>query len=178
MLCTLQACPSLEDTCYVGNSNQLSWHKPAISLHPKVVKPKDKTPLENKCGTMHHITFDNDPTQKYIGESKRPRFKQRLNLDKPTGVGEHCLPTGHSVSKNNIRVAENRKCTDVSQGGHSHHTASPTMNRDQGYQVPPSTPTSVHRYMGFSHRQPITEYLNGFCKCKLSIIYWLFELKT
>ena len=83
------------------------YHKPANTLRSKVVHPKDKTPLANKCGTVYHITCDNDPTHTYIGESKRPlgvRFKEHLNLDKPTGVGEHCLATGHSVSKNNIKV--------------------------------------------------------------------------
>ena len=66
-------------------------------------------------------------------------FVVKLNLDKPTGVGEHCLATGHSVSKNNIRVLSReqewhkRKVKEaiyIKQHG-------PTMNRDQGYQLPP-----------------------------------------
>ena len=64
------------------------YHKPVNTLRSKVVHPKDKTPLKNKCGTIYHITCDNDT---YIGESKRPlgvQFKEHLNLDKPTGVGE------------------------------------------------------------------------------------------
>ena len=54
-------------------------------------------------------------------------------------MGEHCLVTGHSVSKNNIRVLSReqewhrRKVKEaiyIKQHG-------PTMNRDQGYQLPP-----------------------------------------
>ena len=129
------------------------YHKPANTLRSKVVHPKDKTPLENKCGTVYHITCDNDPTHTYIGGSKRPlgvRFKEHLNLNKPTGVGEHCLATGHSVSKNNIKVL----CRE--QEGHRRKVKEaiyikqhgPTMNRDQGYQLPPSTPRSFRRYLG------------------------------
>ena len=122
--------------------NIYMYHKPANTLRSKVVHPKDKTPLENKCGTIYHITCDNDPNHTYIGESKRPlgvRFKEHLNLDKPTGVGEHCLATGHSVSKKNIRVLSReqewhkRKVKEaiyIKQHG-------PTMNRDQGYKIPP-----------------------------------------
>ena len=77
----------------------------------------------------------------YIGESKRPlgvQFKEHLNLDKPIGVGEHCLATGHSVSKNNVRVLSReqewhrRKIKEaiyIKQQG-------PTINRDQRYQLP------------------------------------------
>ena len=77
----------------------------------------------------------------YIGESKWPlgvRFKEHLNLDKPTGVGEHCLATGHSLSTNNIKVLcreqewHRRKVKEaiyIKQQG-------PTMNRNQGYQLP------------------------------------------
>ena len=118
------------------------YHKPANTLRSKVVHPKDNTPLENKCGTIYHITCVNDPTHTYIGESKRPlgvRFKEHLNLDKLTGVGEHCLATGHSVAKNNVRVLSReqewhrRKVKEaicIKQQG-------PTMNCDQGYQLPP-----------------------------------------
>ena len=100
--------------------------------------------MENKCGTIYHITCDNDRTHTYIGESKRllgVRFKEDLNLDKPTGVGEHCLPTGHSVSKSNISVPSRE------QEWHRHkvkeaiyikqHGLTVTMNHDQGYQLPP-----------------------------------------
>ncbi len=111
------------------------YHKPANTLQG--CTPKDKTPLEDKCGTIYHITCDNDPTNRYISESKqslRVRFKEHLNLEKPTGVGEHYMATGHSVSKNNIRVLSReqewhrRKVKEaiyIKQPG-------PTMNRYRG----------------------------------------------
>jgi len=42
-----------------------------------------------------------------IGDTKRPlsqRFKEHTNLDKLTGVGDHCQATGHSVSMDNTKV--------------------------------------------------------------------------
>ena len=53
--------------------------------------------------------FPDDPKHTYVGESKRPlgmRFKEHTKLDRPTGVGEHCLNTGHSVSITNTTVLE------------------------------------------------------------------------
>ena len=64
---------------------------------------------------------------------------------------QHCLTTGHSVSKNNTRVLSReqewrrRKVKEaiyIKQQG-------ATMNRDQGYQLPPpSTHLSFRRYLG------------------------------
>ena len=129
--------------------------------HALVVYDLTQTPLENKCGTVYHITCDNDPTNRYMEESKRPlgvRFKEHLNLDKPTGVGEHCLATGHSVSKNNIKVlcrekewyrCKVKEAIFIKQHG-------PTMNRDQGYQLPPYTQI-LPPVSGSSHRQPMRD---------------------
>ena len=164
--------PMLEVPYVAGLSEQMGrvykahnihmYHKPANTLRSKVVHPKDKTPLENKCGTVYHIRCDNDPTLTYIGESKRHigvRFKKHLNLDKPTGVGEHCLATGHSVSKNNIKVLcreqewHRRKVKEAiyfKQHG-------PTMNRDHGYQLPPIYTQILPPVSGSSHRQPMRD---------------------
>ena len=107
-----------------------------FDLRSKVVHPNDKTPLENKCGTIYHITCDNDPTHTYIRESERPlgvRFKEHLNLDK------HCLATGRSVSKNNIRVLSRQQEWHRRKVKEAIYIKQqdPTMNRDQGYQLPP-----------------------------------------
>ena len=64
---------------------------------------------------------------------------------------EHCLVTGHSESMNNIKVLNRdqewhrRKVKEaiyIKQQGS-------TMNRDQGYKLPPppSTIRSFHRYL-------------------------------
>ena len=64
------------------------------------------------------------------------------------------LATGHSVSKNNIREPrrelEWHRCKFKAQAIHIKQQG-PTMNRDQGYQLPPppSTPRSLNRqYLG------------------------------
>ena len=113
------------------------------------------------CGlTQSIVSRDNDLTHMYIEVSKQPRvrFKEHLNLDKPTGGGEHCLATGHSVSKNNIKVLcreqewQRRKVKEaiyIKQHG-------PTMNRDQGYQLPPIYTQILPPVSGSSHRQPMS----------------------
>ena len=71
------------------------------------VHPKDKTPKEHECGTIYNITCDIESSHTYIGETKRTlgqRFKEHTNLDKPTGVGDHCRATVHSVSMKNTKV--------------------------------------------------------------------------
>ena len=67
----------------------------------------DKTPKEHQCGTIYNMTCDNDNSHTYSGETKRPlsqRFKEHTNLDKPTGLGDHCRATGHSVSMKNTKI--------------------------------------------------------------------------
>ena len=80
--------------------------------------------------------------------------KEHLNLDQPTGVGEHCLATEHFVSKNNITVLSReqewhrRKVKEaiyIKQQG-------PTMNRDQRYQLPPIYTQILPPVSGSSHR--------------------------
>ena len=85
---------------------------------------------------------DIDISYMYIGERKRPlntRFKEHITLDKPTSVGEHCLNTGHSVSRDNMNVITReedwlkRKVKEaiyISQ-------KRPTINGDLGYQLHP-----------------------------------------
>ena len=62
--------------------------------------------VEHQYGIIY-ITCDIDSSHTYVGETKRPlsqRFKEHTNLDKPTGVGDHCQATGHSVSMKNTKV--------------------------------------------------------------------------
>ena len=118
------------------------FHKPNNTIRSMLVHPKDKTPKEKLCGTIYHITCDDDTHHTYIGEAKRPlsvRFKEHCKLDKPTGVGDHCNATGHIVSMDNLRVLDReqdwlerkvKEAIHIKQRG-------PSMNRDQGYQLPP-----------------------------------------
>ena len=60
---------------------------------------------------MDHIIFNDDPKQTYVGESKLPlsvRCKEHIKLGRPTGVGEHCLNTGQSVSITNTKILERK----------------------------------------------------------------------
>ena len=106
--------------CEEGLSEQLSrtyqshgvnlFHKPSnIIRYHLLVHPKDKTPKEKLCGTIYHITCDDDAHHIYIGETMRPLgvlFKEYCKLDKPTGVGDHYNATGHSVSIDNLKVLD------------------------------------------------------------------------
>ena len=77
------------------------------TLRSIIVHPKDKTPKEHQYGTIYNIMCDIDSSHTYIRETNRTlsqRFKEHTNLDKPTGVGDHCRATGHSVSMKNTNV--------------------------------------------------------------------------
>ncbi|KAK2174117.1 hypothetical protein NP493_827g00018 [Ridgeia piscesae] len=67
------------------------YYKLVNTLRSMVVHPKDKTPKEHRCGTIYNITCDTDSSIEI-----QKRFKEHTNLDKPTGVGDHCRATGHS----------------------------------------------------------------------------------
>ena len=117
------------------------YHKPSNTIRSMLVHPKDKTPKERQCGTIYHITCDVDPTHTYIGETKRPfgtRFKEHTKLDKPTRVGDHCNATGHSVSMENTKILEREQDWLRRKVKESIHIRQkqPSMNRDQGYQLP------------------------------------------
>ena len=78
------------------------FHKPSNTIRSMLVHPKDKTPQDKLCGTIYHITCDDDTHHTYIGETKRPlsvRFKEHCKLDKPTGVGDHIKQRAPSIMK-------------------------------------------------------------------------------
>ena len=119
-----------------------TFHKPQNQIRSILVHPKDKTPDENKCGVVYKITCDQNSNHTYIGETKRSlgtRVKEHQKYDHPTAVGEHCIASGHSISlhKSKILCREadwtQRKIKESIYIRQLH----PTMNRDQGYQLPP-----------------------------------------
>ena len=111
---------------------------------------------------IYHITCKDDPKHTYVGESKRPlgvRFKEHTKLDRPTGVGEHCLNIGPSVSITNTKVLErelNWHRRKVKKAIHIRQRC-PTMNRDQGYQLPRSTTRSFRRCLSHFTRTPVCD---------------------
>ena len=117
------------------------YHKPVNTLRSILVHPKDKTPKDKKRGVIYEITCDQDPAHVYIGETKRPhgkRFKEHTNLTIPTGLGDHCNATGHSVSLDNTKVLTREPQwtkRKVKEAIYIKKSA-PSMNREQGYQLP------------------------------------------
>ena len=66
------------------------------------------------------------------------RFQEHRNLDKPTGVGDHCQATGHLVSMKNTQILtreSNWHKRKVKEATYNKQRA-PTMNRDQGCHLP------------------------------------------
>ena len=103
---------------------------------------KDKTRKDKKCGVIYEIPCDQDPAHVYIGETKRPlgkRFKEHINLTIPTGVGDHCNATGHSVSLDNTKVLTREPQWTKRKENEAIYIkkGAPSMNREQGYQLPP-----------------------------------------
>ena len=120
-----------------------TYHKPVNTLRSLLVKPKDKTPIEKKCGVVYHITCDTCD-QTYIGETARSlstRFKEHSSTERSilTAVGEHCKNTGHSISWENIKVLSGesnywrRKIKEAIEI----RCQAPHLNRDQGMDLPP-----------------------------------------
>ena len=87
---------------------------------------------------LPQISCDIDSSHTYIviGETNRTlsqRFKEHTNLDKPTGVGDHCRVTGHSVSMKNTKVLtseSNWHKRKVKEAILYIRQRAPTMNRD------------------------------------------------
>ena len=78
-------------------------------LAVKWLRHRQNDPKEGQWCTVYNITYNDDHKHTYVDESMWPlefRFKEHTKLDKPTGVGEHCLNTGHSVSITNTKVLE------------------------------------------------------------------------
>ena len=118
-----------------------------------LVHPEDKTTKEKLCGTIYHITCDDDTLHTYIEETKRSlsvRFKEHCKLDQPTGVGVHCNATGHSVSMDNLRVLDREQDwlkRKVKEAIHVKQRA-PSMNRDH--------PSMVRSFRDNHHLSRIT----------------------
>ena len=111
------------------------------TIRSQSVKPKDKTPKENQSCVVYEITCDQNPSHKYIGETKRTlatRFKEHVKPDNASGKSEHLITTGHTVSLNNTKVIskEDRWYPRKVKEAVYIKTHKPVLNRDQGLQLP------------------------------------------
>ena len=120
-------------------------HKPHNTIRELLVHPKDKTPKEKKCGALYPIPCDTCE-EFYVGETARPgekRLKEhRKTKEEPnsiTGVGLHSQTTGHSFSNDDVKIIARqdhwfkRKVLEAI----NIRTRTPTLNQDQGYELPP-----------------------------------------
>ena len=103
--------------------------------------PKDKTPDLNKCGVIYEIQCP-ECDKNYVGETARPlstRVKEHLNPRAPlTAVGEHSQQEGHSIKEENVKIIgrEEHMWRRKIQESIEIRTRQPTLNRDQGYELP------------------------------------------
>ena len=101
---------------------------------------RTKPPRRNCVAPSTTSRVTTTPTTPTLGRRRDPSaFKEHCKLDKPTGVGDHCNATGHSVSMDNLRVLDREQDwmkRKVKEAIHIKQRA-PSMNRDQGYQLPP-----------------------------------------
>ena len=103
--------------------------------------PKDKTPNLQKCGVRYQITCP-QCQHLYVGETGRTlatRMKDHTShTSQPTAVEDHCRDHGHVISKNNVEVLATeegwfkRKVREAIEI----KTLQPTINRDQGFDLP------------------------------------------
>ena len=118
--------------------------RPINTIRSILVHPKDKTPDAQKCGLVYQMECPECPLT-YIGETGRTlamRMKDHLKLRNPlTAVGEHCAHEHHKITKDSVKVLARgdiwlkrkvREAIKIKIG-------QPAMNRDQGYELPPST---------------------------------------
>ena len=117
------------------------YHKPFNTLRSALVKPKDKQEKKDKCGVVYNVPCGTCKDF-YVGETARAlgkRFEEHSSSDKESAVLEHLKKTGHSCSFDDVRVLAtepNYNARKIKEAIEI-YKASPTLNRDQGYELPP-----------------------------------------
>ena len=118
-----------------------SFLKPTNTLRQILVKPKDPTPKEQKCGVVYNVECG-DCQNSYVGETSRKmktRFDEHCKSDNQSAILEHLKETGHSLSLENVNILVNepklpsRKIREALEI----YKRRPSLNRDQGQEIPP-----------------------------------------
>ena len=119
--------------------------KPERTVKDILVRPKDRTPLEQQCGAIYKIPCA-DCDAFYIGESARQlktRVKEhkdsvRLHEGTSSAVGEHQMDTGHAIAWEDISILgiENRDHPRKVKEAIKIREQQPQLNRDQGLELP------------------------------------------
>ena len=86
-------------------------YKPINSLRRHLVAPKDKIPMEKRCGTVYKIPCEDCPAT-YVGESERALKIRLAEHRRPSStsspVGEHHRETKHKIDWKNVKVLDSR----------------------------------------------------------------------
>ena len=120
-----------------------TYHKPFNTIRQQLVHPKDPTAKEKKCGVVYKVQCK-DCEEDYIGEMARPfgvTLKEHDNIRRAstTAVGDHLRDTGHNLdlSSSLILARENDTFKRRIREAIEIHCQTPTLNRDNGYELPP-----------------------------------------
>jgi len=127
----------------LNNSHGSSENKPFNTIRQQLVHPKEPTAKEKKCGAVYKVQCK-DCEEDYIREMARPfgiRLKEYDNIRRAstTAVGDHLRDTGHSLdfSSSLIIAREDDTLKRQMREAIEIHCQAPTMNRDNGYELPP-----------------------------------------
>ena len=118
-----------------------SFLKPTNTLRQILVKPKDPTPKEQKCGVVYNVDCG-VCEDSYVGETARKlktRFDEHRKSDTQSAILEHMKKTGHSLSFENVNilVSEPKLPSRKIREALEIYKRRPSLNRDQGQEIPP-----------------------------------------
>ena len=130
--------------------------KPERTLRNVLVKPKDKTPQDQQCGSIYKISCA-DCDAFYIGESGRQlstrisEHKKSVRLEGiSSAVGEHQMDTGHDIAWQETEVlgVESKTYKRKVKEAIKIRVEKPPLNRDQGLELPALYNTVLERATG------------------------------
>jgi hypothetical protein len=130
------------------------YHKPENTLRSLLVKPKDKDTPCQKSNAIYHITCGGC-TADYIGETGRSvgvRFGEHLDTKKSnSAVSEHINKYRHAFPVDNVKIltSEDHSLKRRVKESIAIRTNRPSLNRDQGYDLPPVYQPLLSRVKGF-----------------------------
>ncbi|KAI8502143.1 hypothetical protein Bbelb_197310 [Branchiostoma belcheri] len=119
--------------------------RPHRTLRQVLVAPKDKTPKEDKCGVIYHISCQGNTNrgpcrETYIGETERSLKTRFLEHRRPSSVASevsqhiHIESPGHTVDLEGVRILDTEQ--DYFKRGIKEsiyiRALQPSLNRDGG----------------------------------------------
>ncbi|KAI8496080.1 hypothetical protein Bbelb_259220 [Branchiostoma belcheri] len=119
--------------------------RPHRTLRQLLVAPKDKTPKEEKCGVIYHISCQGNTNggpcrETYIGETERSLKTRFLEHRRPGSVASevsqhiHIESPGHTVDLEGVRILDTEQDyfkRDIKEAIYI-RALQPSLNRDGG----------------------------------------------